>query len=166
MKSLVSSIVIVAMLGVTLGIPSVADETATVTATVRAQNISVNVTDGTVSYGAVAVNSNKSTLAGELNDTQNAVNNGNIVENFNIKGQDSANWTLEAATGTDAYKHQYSTTSGSVWSAMSTSSYATLGTSVALNATTTFDLRICTPSTSNSYATQTVSVTVQAVSAE
>src|SRR3989344_4500561 len=76
-----------------------AASTATVAATVTAENISVSVADGTVTYGTLASNTSKGTTVADLNDLQTATNNGNITESFNIKGQNSANWTLAGTAG-------------------------------------------------------------------
>ncbi len=96
-------IVILFVLGFVAGISVKAADTASVTATVTAQNISVTVTDGTVAYGTISLSSSKDTTTSGTNDSQTATNNGNVTENFNIKGQDSANWTLAATAGPDQY---------------------------------------------------------------
>lgn len=140
--------------------------TATVTVTVTPQNISVSVADGTVAYGTLATSTSKSTIAADLNDTQTATNNGNVTEAINIKGQNSANWTLGGAAGADTYVHQFCTaTCGSPptnFTALTTS-YQTLAASVAASGTQTFEIRLTTPSSSSVTTQQSVDVTIQAV---
>ncbi|KKR81513.1 MAG: Wsc4p [Candidatus Daviesbacteria bacterium GW2011_GWA1_41_61] len=140
-----------------------AASTASVTATVTVQNISVTVTDGTVAYGTLATSVSADTNPA---DTQTATNNGNITENFNILGQNSANWTLGAAAGANTYVHKFCTatctTPPTNYTALTTS-YQTLATSVAASGTQTFDLEISTPTSSTNYTAQSVDITVQAV---
>ncbi len=134
----------------------------TVAATVTVQNISVSVTDGTVAYGTLGTSASADTNPA---DTQTATNNGNITENFNIRGQNSANWTLGATAGADTYVHKFCKltcgTPPTNYTALTTSNQ-TLATSVATSGTQTFDLEISTPTTSTNYTQQSVDVTVQA----
>lgn len=145
--------------------------TASVTATVTVESISVAVTDGSVSYGTLSTSSTASTIAADLNDTQHALNAGNVNEDFNIQGQNSADWTLATSNGTDQYVHRFCTSScGSPpanFTALTTG-YQTLGTNIqptttAPTASSTFDLQIVTPDVSTVFTSQSVDVTVQAV---
>lgn len=161
MKSSIATICILGLVGMVVGVAVQGADTASVGATVTVQNISVAVTDGTITYGTMAVNTTKSTLASDLNDLQTATNNGNVTETFNIKGQNSANWTLGATAGANQYVHKFSKDSGTTWTALTTS-YATLATGKAVSGTQTFDLQITTPTSSTNYDSQSVDVTVQA----
>ncbi len=134
--------------------------------------ISVSVADGVVSYGLVGLGSSKDTTAGGLNDTQTATNNGNAAENLNIKGQNSANWTLASSSGVNIYVHDFCIAgSGSPdpcdsspsWVPLTTN-YQTLATGLAVSAGQKFDLRITTASSTSSNNQQSVDVTIQAVS--
>ncbi len=142
-----------------------ATSTATVTATVTVQNISVSISDGTVSYGTLGANSSAGTNG---SDTQTATNNGNVAEDLNIRGTNSANWTLDTTNSTtDHYIHRFCTASCASaptnYTALTTN-YQALGSgNVAANGTQTFDLYITTPQTSSVYTQQSVDVTVQAV---
>jgi hypothetical protein len=139
-----------------------AADTASVTATVTVQNISVTVSDGTVAYGTLGQNATKNTCT--LVDTQTATNNGNVTENFNIKGQASTNWTLGATAGSNIYTHKFSTATCPTFTGTAlTTAYQTLATGKAVNGTQTFDLEINTPNPSTVYTQQSVDVTVQAV---
>lgn len=137
--------------------------TAAVLATVTVQNISVSVADGAVAFGTLANNTSAGTNAA---DTQTATNDGNITENFNIVGQNSANWTLGATAASNVYVLKFCTatcaTPPTNYIAL-TASYQTLTTSVAQSGTQTFDLYITTPNPSTVYTQQSVNVTVQAV---
>lgn len=147
-----------------------AADTASVTATVTVQNISVSVSDGGVAYGTMASNTSKSTLAGEANDMQTATNDGNVAEDFNIKGQDSGSWELADTNGSDQYVHQFCNDTDNdcsspptSYTAMSEGGYTTLDTGIATSGAVDFQLRITTPNPSTVYTQQSVDVTVQAV---
>ena len=142
-----------------------AAETGTVTATVTIQNISVSVSDGTITYGTLANNATSDTTASGIDDSQTATNNGNVTENFNIKGQNSGDWTLASTNGSNIYRHRWCTTNCDTtptWTALTTS-YQTLAAGVAVSGTSIFDLEIQTPNPSTVYTQQNVDVTVQAV---
>ena len=165
MKSLIASIAILGLVGMVVGIAVQGAETASVAATATVQNISVSVSDGTVAYGTLAINTTKSTLVGELSDLQTATNDGNVNENFNIRGQNSVNWTLSASAGANQYVHKFSSDSGIIWTALTTPSYQTLASGKAPSGTQTFDLQITTQTSSTNYTQQSVDVTVQATAA-
>jgi len=137
--------------------------TGSVAATVSAQNLSLSVADGTVTYGAIGVGSSKSTVLSELNDSQDAVNIGNTNSTFNIVGQTSPNWGIGPSAGNEIYAHKFCKTncdSSPTWTAMSTN-YATLTTNIAVGGTQNFDLIIFPPTVTANYTSQSVNVTVQ-----
>lgn len=141
-----------------------AAETASVTATVTAQNVSVTVADGTVAYGTTSLGSSKNTVA--LSDTQTATNAGNVTSQLNIKGQNSTAWTLAGTAGSDIYVHKFCTSTCATpptnYTALTTN-YQTLSASVAASGTQNFDLELTVPSSTSSYTQQSVDVIVQAV---
>lgn len=141
-----------------------AAETATVTATVTAQNVSVTVSDNSVTYGTMSLGASKSTIT--LSDTQTATNAGNITSQLNIKGQNSAGWTLAGTAGADQYVHKFCTSSCSTpptnYSAL-TVNYQTLSASLAASGTQNFDLELTVPTSTSTYTQQSVDVIVQAV---
>ena len=142
-----------------------AASTATVAATVTVQNISVTVADGSVAYGTQGTSATVDTTSGGLDDSQTATNNGNITEDLNIKGQNSANWTLVATAGADQYFHKFCTSncdSSPTWTAMTTS-YQQLANAVSGSGTSVFDTQLGTPTSSTNFTQQSVDVTVQAV---
>ena len=145
-----------------------ADDEGTVTATVTVQNISVTVTDGTVAYGTLGQNSTADT---EPAQGQTATNNGNVTEDFDIKGLDSADWTLETAAGTDQYVHKFCndtdndcTTPPTSYTALTTD-YQDLDSAIITSGTVLFQLQINTPNPSTVYTEQSVNVTVLATAA-
>lgn len=143
-----------------------AADTAVVSATVTVQNVSVTVSPGTVAYGTMALNTSKSTIPADLNAAQTVTNNGNVSEQFNIKGQNSANWTLALTAGADTYVHQFcaaACTSPPTNFTGLTTNYQTLAASIAALGTQTLHLRLTTPTTSTVFTQQSVDVTLQAV---
>ena len=157
------------------GVSNVAFATTSqaVTATVKLQDIEVTVADGSINYGTLALSAFQDTLAttGHLNDQQVATNGGNIAEDLSIKGQNAAAagctgspppWAISStSTGADQYEQSMSTSTGTLWTPLSTS-YITLGLNVATSSTVPFDLKISTPVSSVCYQSQSVDVTVLA----
>ena len=145
-----------------------AENTDTVTATVTVQNISVSVTDGTVDYQTLGVGTSATTATGDgdsVDDTQTATNDGNVTEDFDIKGQDSSGgWTLATSPGDEQYTHEFCTSdcdSSPTWTPLTTS-YDTLATGITTSGTQNFDLRIQVPTSTTDYDPQSVDVTVLA----
>lgn len=174
MKSFISTICILGLVGMVVGVAVQGATEGTVTATVSVQNISVTVTDGTVAYGTLAASASKDTTAvvGGLDDTQVATNNGNVTENLNIRGQNSApaGWVLAATAGANQYAQKFCKTgtgapdpcdTAPTWTALTTSNQ-TLTAGVAATGTQRFDLQILVPSSSSDFNQQAVDVTVQA----
>lgn len=135
--------------------------------------VSVSVSDGNIAYGIMPANTSKSTLPGELNDMQVATNDGNVAENFNIKGQDASGggctWTLGSTSGNDQYAHQFCNdtdydcgTPPTNYTALTTS-YQALDTGIAVSGTVDFQLRLTTPTQSSCFGQQSVDVTIQAI---
>ena len=172
MKSFLSFLSIISILVLTSMVVSVvakAADTAAVTATVTARNVSVSVADGTVAYGNIALSGTASTSSDGLDDTQIATANGNVSETLNIIGTDSATWTLETAIGSDQYTHHFCNTlacdSAPTWTEIQQAAYTTMSSATVATSTGTqnFDLKVTVPSSSSSYTSQSVDVTVQAV---
>lgn len=127
--------------------------------------ISVSVADGAVTYGTIPANSTKSTCTSELNDAQTVTNDGNVNENFNIRGQNSANWTLAATAGSDQYVHKFLNGTCSTFSGGTalTTSDQIFATGIAPSGTATLNLQINTPNPSSVYTQQSVDVVITAV---
>lgn len=143
-----------------------AANTGTVAATITAQNISLSLSDGTITYGTLGANASADTTSGGLNDSQTVTNNGNVNETIGLKGTSSANWIIAGTTGTDQYKHEFCTqvqTCDTVptWTPLTTS-YADITTGLAPAGTYWFDLKITTPNPSTAFTQQQVDVYVLA----
>lgn len=135
--------------------------------------ISVTVSDGNVAYGILPTNTSKTTLPDELNDAQTATNDGNVTENFNIKGMDAAGggctWILSSTNGSNRYVHQFCNDNDfdcsnppTNYTALTTT-YQTLDTGIPVNGSVQIQLRLTTPTSSSCYGQQSVNVTIQAV---
>ncbi len=144
-----------------------ATDQATVTATVTLQNVSLTVDDGTINYGTLALNSSTGTVA--LSETQTITNAGNVNVDVLIKGQNSANWNLAGASGSNEYVHRFCNATASSCATAPTN-YSALTTnnqnfSLALTpaGTVNLDLYLTTPSVSTHFIQQNVDVTLVAV---
>jgi len=163
MKHNLINIGVISLVGILIGVMAFSANEASVTATVTARKIALTVTDGSVTYGSLDLGTSTSTLAAGLNDTQTVTNTGSVAEDFNVKGVNTADWTLDSATGTiEHYVHQFSTTTGSTWTAL-TINYATAATNIASSSTSNLDLQITVPSDTTHFTAQNPNVTVQAV---
>ncbi len=137
---------------------------STVIATVTVQNIALSVTDGTIAYGIIPANTSRSTCTTEANELQTVTNTGNVSATFNIRGTNSANWTLAATPGADQYVHRYLNTTCSTFSGGTplTLTNQNLATSVAPLGTTPLNLQVTAPNPSTVFTAQNVDVIVQA----
>lgn len=161
MKSLISTICILGLVGLVVGAAAQGVTEGNVSATVTVQNISVAVTDGTVAYGIIAAGASKDTVT--PSDLQTATNNGNVTETLNISGTNSVVWTLAGtAAGATNYKHEFSkdrfVTAGTALTLIN----QTLALGVAAGGSQTFDLKITTPPSASVFTEQSVNVIVQA----
>jgi len=126
-------------------------------------------TDGTVAYGTMDNNDTRSTIASDLNDMQTIRNDGNVTETFNIRGQNSVNWTLASSAGADQYVHRFCndtdndcSTPPTNYTALTTN-YQTLDTGIGVSGTVDFQLQINTPNPSSVGTQQSVNIKIQAV---
>lgn len=136
------------------------------TTTNSAAVYSVSITSsGIIEYGFVELSTASSTVGNGY--TQTAQNDGNTTEKLNVKSSNATggtSWTLASAIGTNQFKHEFSTTTGSTWTTMSTAdTYVTAAPSVAQSGTVNFDFRLTTPSASTDYQQKSITITVQAV---
>jgi len=127
---------------------------------------SVSITSsGVIEYGFVDIGNATSTVSHGY--TQTAQNDGDTSEKLNVKSSDATvgtGWTLASTIGTNQFKHEFSTTTGSVWTVMPDSAtYVTAKPSVAVSGTVSFDFRLTTPSASTDYQQKSITITVQAV---
>lgn len=139
-----------------------AQSTDTVTATVSATNLAVSITDGSIDFGSVALNTATSTHG--TGQTQTVTNDGSGAM-LNVKSSNATNgttWTLGVAPGSDIFTLGVSTTTGASYSLLQ-------GTDVYLTASSTFtsltsgplDFRFTTPTVSTDFVQKSLTITVQ-----
>lgn len=155
-------VAIVAAFAALGGSPALAShtETATVNATVTPVVLSVIVSPTSVAYDPV-----------ELNSTGNvptpgsftATNNGNITENINIRGTDTAGWTLAGTAGANQYVHKASKDAFGTQTVVLTTTSQGLDTGVTVSSAVTVSLKLDAPTSTTTAATQDADVTVIAV---
>lgn len=145
-------------------IPALAADTAGVSATVTPQLISVSVSPGSVAYGTVPLS--QTDVAPSPDSVITATNNGNVTEKFEIKGANSTTWTLsDVAVAANTFMHKFGLWNGvtlGALTALHNTTYKTLQASVGAGGTQDFKLRISTPTSTTTYATESTSVTVLA----
>lgn len=140
--------------------------TGNVAATVTVENISVTVTDGTVAYGTMALNTIKSTTT--TIDTQTVTNNGNVSVDLTVRGSSTTpgNWGLSSTAGSSIYVHKFCTTtctSAANYTAMNSSTYTNMKSDLTTTTPTqSMDLLINTPTAVADYTQQSMVVTVSA----
>ncbi len=128
--------------------------------------VSVVVTPSGIAYGTLALGTTQDTVT--LGQQLTVTNNGGVTTDFSIKSSDATRdggtaWTLvTTAPGNNQFKHEFSTNSGSDWTALTTS-YQSLATGKAPGATQTFDLQITMPDSTTDYLEHTITITILAV---
>ncbi|OGY94048.1 MAG: hypothetical protein A2406_00235 [Candidatus Komeilibacteria bacterium RIFOXYC1_FULL_37_11] len=166
MRKILSLFTMSLLITFSFGVVTQAATEGTVTATVTAQNVAVTVSDGSITYGTLALSGTANTNAGGLNDSQTATNTGNVSSDLDIKSQNGTGgtaWTLAGSIGADQYRHDFCITDCDgtpTWVAMTTV-YQTLASGVAGSGTQVFDTRISIPSSSTDYVQKSVDVFVQ-----
>lgn len=145
-----------------------AADNAAVTATVTVQNVSISLDRTSFDYGTMQSNTASTTLSLWSGAGITVTNDGNITEDFDINGANTADWTLAGTAGSDQYIHQFCndtdnncTTPPTSYVALTTSPQ-TLKNSVSGSGTCVFQLRLNTPNPSTVYTQQSASVTVTA----
>ncbi len=133
--------------------PVFAGTSSGVSVTVTAKNISISVSPTTYNYGVLALGTTTETAS-----SFTATNDGNVTENFLIRGADTANWALAATPGTDQYEHDWKRGSGS-YAALTTSNAAAGGSVLAGANLPNYKFQIHMPTSSASYAQQATTVT-------
>ena len=160
---LVGGGVVIALLAVSFWAYSArAASTATVAATVTATNLAVSVSDGSIAFGSVALNT-ATTTAGN-SDTQTVTNDGSDAA-INVKSGNATGgttWTLGTSAGSDIFKLEVSTTTGSTYMTFqATDTYLTASsTSVSLTSGD-LDFRFTTPTVSTDFVQKSLTITVQ-----
>jgi hypothetical protein len=139
-----------------------AQDTDVVTATVSATNLAVSVSDGTIAFGSVALNTATSTA--NTGQTQVVTNDGSNAA-LNVKTSDATNgttWTLGVNPGSDIFKLEVSTTTGSTYSTFqATDVYLTASSTFASLTSGNLDFRFTTPTVSTDFVQKSLTITVQ-----
>ena len=134
----------------------------TVAATVTATNLAVSVSDGSIAFGSVALNT-ATTTAGN-SDTQTVTNDGSDAA-LNVKSGNATGgttWTLGTSAGSDIFKLEVSTTTGSTYMTLqATDTYLTASSSMTSLLDQDLDFRFTTPTASTDFVEKSLTITVQ-----
>lgn len=167
MKKIISSVGIVVLTAMFVGVTVFSADSGSINATVTASVVAMSVTtDGTVDYGVVAGSAD--TTSNGVNDTQTLTNTGTVPVNFEIKGGDSTGqpWTLGSAAGDATYAHKTCITNCDItepsWTPL-TIGYVALATGVASAGTTELDLQVTVPTSNSGTGEATLPVNIMAV---
>ena len=144
-----------------LSVPAFSDTEGVVTVTAEQAQVSVSVFPDSVSYGIVSMG--EEDLKPIDNPTIRAGNTGNWWADFQVRGADTTDWTLDTTPAEDTYVHYVG------WGPPGSETYTELSTSnddlgpfasYAPGSNQFFKLMMDTPTSSTSYATQETQVTV------
>lgn len=139
-----------------------AADTATVGATVSAVNLAVSVSDGNIAFGSVALNTATTTAGGA--ETQTVTNDGSDAT-LNVKSSNATNgttWTLGTSPGSDIFRLELSTTTGSTYvTFQATDTYLTASSTFASLSNQNVDFRFTTPTISTDFVQKSLTLTVQ-----
>lgn len=176
MKSLLASICILGVVGLVIGVMALAASEQGITASVCPELVSLTVSPNSVDYGVLALGATDQAPAPAY---VTVANNGNVTEDFTIKGADavaspsgtwSLCWTGGACTipGIDKYVHEFSTDAWTTPHELTTS-YQTLQAGIVGGvcdgtggSSVTTHLRIDTPTSTSVYDDYSASVTILA----
>lgn len=149
--------------GLLLGQITRAATTANVNATVTAVNLAISVADGSIAYGSV--NLSTATSTANNGETQVVTNDGSTMK-LNVKSSDATTgtaWTLGTSIGSNIFKHEVSTTTGSSYMTFqATDTYLTASSTVTAGVSGNLDFRLTTPSGSTDFVQKAITITVQA----
>lgn len=160
---LVAMIFPIAMIfpGVKVGM---AANTGQVNCTVTAKLVSIEVLDGTISYGTVALSGEANSTTGS--QTQIANNIGTVNVDFDIRTSNAVggtvNWLVATVPAANAFNHRASINAGAAWNIVMNveATYVTLKDPVANNTSQNFELQINMPTQTTDYTSHTITVTV------
>lgn len=154
------------------GSPALAGDEVTISATVTVKNISIVLTDpgaAGISYGFVALSEIE--VAPSPDDLLKATNDGNVEEDFFIKGTDATGtgeetWSLvKTPPANNTYNHKFGLAPGGVLGTLS--SFGTTNENfkadLAANGFAEFKLRLSTPATTGTIGERSMDVIVMAV---
>jgi hypothetical protein len=186
MKKIIIAVILAIALTLVLLPATVIADTGTVTCTVTGGTIGVSVSDGTVAYGTLPLDTVKNTAKYDENNntagmsapqTQTITTSGGVAVDMTIQSSDatgsSQTWALSGSRGSAAFTHAYNvadsayTGSGSItftkWSAADTD--ATVASGVT-DVTKYLELELGMPTDTTDTGAHTVTVTVTVVQSE
>ena len=163
---------LVSILAVTFVFPTSASDPAEVTATVTPKLISIKIANGypsSVDYGVWDLGSAEATPISPTADPVLRVeNNGNIQENFRIRGADAtatgSTWELSDTQGSKMYIHKFGLGSSPLTYTPLTKTNGILVDGIDPDFTQDFKLKIEMPSSTDSFEQHSTTVTVIAES--
>lgn len=139
-----------------------AQDTDTVTATITATNLAVSVSDGSIAFGSVALNTATSTVG--TGQTQTVTNDGSNAV-LNVRSSDATNgtaWEVGTSPGSNIFQLEVSTTTGSSFSTFQdTNVYLTASSTFASLTSGQLDFRFTTPTVSSDFVEKSLTITVQ-----
>jgi hypothetical protein len=139
-----------------------AQDTDTVAATVTATNLAVSVSDGTIAFGSVALNTATSTHGTGQSQT---VSNDGSNATLNVRSGDATggtSWTLGTTTASNQFTLAVSTTTGSSYSLLQDTDVYLTASSTFLSLTSgPLDFRFTTPTVSSDFVQKSLTITVQ-----
>ena len=176
-KKFLAIVGIFSLAALSFGLAAIGATSASVTATVTPQIVSITVTDGTVDYGVLDTSETANTIT--LTQSQTITNGSNVSANVSLRSSDAyvvpdtTDWALAGATGSNAYIHSYDIDAPvtPVWTALPfdgtfnntyTGSVVTLTESAGGDPSATLDLKIDMPTTISNTAAHSVNVTALA----
>src|SRR3989344_4822930 len=140
-------------------------QTDAMAATVTATNLAVSVSDGSIAFGSVALNT--ATTTASNSDTQTVTNDGSNAV-INVKSGNATGgttWTLGTSPGSDIFKLEVSTTTGATYMTFqATDTYLTASSSSASLTSGPLDFRFTTPTASTDFVQKSLTITVQVTS--
>jgi len=131
--------------------------------------VSVSLDRENFDYGFLPENASSSTLSLWSGAGITAANNGNVIENFNIHGSNTAHWTLGSSSSANCYVHEfcndtdYSCTNPPTNYTPLSTTPQTLKSGVAPSGAAVFQLRVTMPTQSAVYTQQSANVIITAV---
>lgn len=140
-----------------LTLTAVAENPATVNATVTALTISVSVSPNSVAYGTRQVGTADAIPSPAF---FTATNNGNVNENFAIRGSDTAAWELNGTAGPDTYVHRFSTGSQGPWTTLDETTSSSLVSGVTPTGNVQVFLNMDLPTSTTANGQQNAAVTI------
>lgn len=158
MRKIIALAICLAIAGI--AIPVNAAETATVTLTVTPTGtLSISVTPASYDFGNLAYGSEASTSGGYFNIT----NDGTLACKVQISAGNTANWTLGSSPGYNIFVVNATT---STWASAITLTTTAQDFVASLNPGSwqTFDVGLKMPTSGDTTAQQTITITLQAVS--